>query len=738
MTMTIQKFREIKPEYFDIPDDELINKIQNKFNKPFKDVTDEDLGISNIKNITEEEIKEVEQPKAVDTTDVLLKIPIPSYRGGGSTAEITKQDLKAFGKKWWSEAPLGGGDELEAFAKSTLGDNNYKKELAEVTKEIEQYEQANPTAVKWGEVAGMLTSAGPLSIPFKYFDKLPKLQRFLAKTGFFGATGATYGGLKAKEGEAAEKTLVGGAIGTAIQPALSTLGMAGRLGANVIMSAVNKIRGAKPLSSAEKKLSASISDDAQNPSTIMANVSKGLDADSTIVEAAGKNTQDIARLIGKASGEGRQIYTKFLEQRNEKVGERLLNQAKRLFNTQDGNVKSWTDALNKQKEKASEVYKTLDKKLIRKTTSINDMLNNKAAQKFIKEARDIAELEGQDLQNLKFLDDILYTTEQGLAGKQNSITFKTADNIKKGIDEAIESFRDKTTGKLNKRSPKVKALLAYKERWTKLIDQQLPDYKKARAMYQGPAEQLEAQKLGEAFLLGKGKTEPELFESVLDGFSKDQQLAFMRGATIAIDKMIANRMNASAVVNKILKTPVYRKALQTIFSKVNQDGSRSISQGAKNDLDRMFRYLQSEANNASQANKVLGGSPTAEIIRQGQELGLDPELAKNVAYVFGGSAIGRIIGATGLAGTAVEKVTQTVIDKARNIPLSANVRKELAEIFTETDPIKINQILNRVIPKIDSKDTLARKELINSLRNLRDSVLSTQGTNRLSDALLNR
>ena len=120
--MDIQTYRNNRPMYSNIPDDELISNLEKQFGKSFQDITNQDLGIVDIK---EEEITEIEQPKAVDTTDVLLKIPIPSYRGGGSTAEITKQDLKAFGKSWFSEAPLGGGDELEAFTKSIFGDNNY-------------------------------------------------------------------------------------------------------------------------------------------------------------------------------------------------------------------------------------------------------------------------------------------------------------------------------------------------------------------------------------------------------------------------------------------------------------------------------------------------------------------------------------------------------------------------------------------------------------------------------------
>ena len=112
------------------------------------------------------------------------------------------------------EALATGESIRKAIAKENLSWNTFRKWMNEKPALREQYEQANPTAVKWGEVAGMLTTGGALSLPFKYFDKLPRLQRFLAKTGFFGATGATYGGLKAKEGEAAEKTVTGGVIGT--------------------------------------------------------------------------------------------------------------------------------------------------------------------------------------------------------------------------------------------------------------------------------------------------------------------------------------------------------------------------------------------------------------------------------------------------------------------------------------------------------------------------------------------
>lgn len=705
--MDINEYRALRPSYKDLEDDYIIKSLEKQKGKPFADITYEDLGetnpnVSNVvttkpppKKIIIQDNKQDNKEnkswigKKIDSIKN-LEIPISfDPRGGGYRAPVTETKIKEFApdanqaRFVAKGATFAFSDNLEALIRSQTGDKDYDTVLKDIRLEMETFAKENPGTALASEIAGGIITPGAITrTAFKHINKLPALARWVLKPLTISSQGATYGA-GSSDGQ---KTLMNAAIGAVTAPAvygvLKAAPAIGKFAYNQTKNLYGKINKNPPLSASEKALGKIMNEDVIDPKTILKNTKESKHL--TLAESMGINAVDMLRVLGKYPGEARKKIQDFLIKRNEEAPKRVLDLTKKIFQIKGSYKDTYNTLMNKQKEISVKLYKPILGIPIRLDGELGDLLQNNPAMKraYTKAYND---LKIDPDFNVKLLEDMFVVDQNGVANLiSNKLNVEKANIIKKGLDGILEKFRDKTTGRLMLKSDEAKNILKLKRRFLDLVDEQIPEYKTARGAWAGIEKQKEALELGKKFMLGGPKNDPDFFADRVDKFSADEQTAFVLGAAKQIELMIVNRVNTTSVVNKLLKTPQYKEALKLVFGNTPK---------GKKQLNAFMNFLKVESKMAQTSNKILVGSPTAEIQTQ---MAFTDDALKNVAYVGLGSSVARVLGAS----SAIAKFGQ-YYDEGKAAygvfkPTAPN-RKQMANILMETNPAKIKTILDRAL-----------------------------------------
>jgi hypothetical protein len=291
---------------------------------------------------------------------------------------------------------------------------------------------------------------------------------------------------------------------------------------------------------------------------------------------------------------------------------------------------------------------------------IEPLLSRPSIRSALARARTIAAEEGRDPAALGF----------DLDAEGNTIltrvpSWQTLDYAKRGIDDVLEGFRDKTTGRLHL-DEHGKAIDNTRRELLSLVDEANPDYAAARAAYAGPASEREALRMGQdaaslspdQLVVNANRATPTQLEQMRLGFQS--QLAENAGKL----------RYSTNPFESVLGTPAMEQRLSTLY-------------GDTSEVARLLSQRDLETRLAASSNRLIGNSMTAERQIADEAFGPNPIIegalhAGAAVATHGGSIPGtaaRLVG-TGIKDRVALGLGQRAVQKA----------DEIAPITLDTDP----------------------------------------------------
>ncbi len=220
---------------------------------------------------------------------------------------------------------------------------------------------------------------------------------------------------------------------------------------------------------------------------------------------------------------------------------------------------------------------------------IDDLASRPSMRKALNNAARIAQEEGRDPAQLGFVFD-----EAGNATMTRQPSWQTLDYVKRGLDDVLEGYRDRTTGRLSL-DTEGKAVNDTLRELLSRMDTANPDYAAARAAYAGPAAERDAMRRGQEAMrmspnqlgVNVANASPSQVEQMQMGFRSG--LADRAGS-------YRNSSNPFAVLNN----PAMEQRLDVLYP------------GADTEIARLLAQRDLEAQMAGSANRLVGNSLTAE------------------------------------------------------------------------------------------------------------------------------
>ena len=177
-------------------------------------------------------------------------------------------------------------------------------------------------------------------------------------------------------------------------------------------------------------------------------------------------------------------------------------------------------------------------------------------------------------------------------------TFRLLQVAKEGLDAMLEGdqYRDKLTGELNKYGVSVaKKLQAY----IKELDAANPDYRPARDQWSGDTANMRALKDGQNAL----KNKPEINQRLAADMSESERESAKLGLAQTLREVALDKGPLAGEFKTIAGTQ---------YGAVGNRARIAPFFNNEADLDRFVKSVDREATKARTANKIMGGSQTAE------------------------------------------------------------------------------------------------------------------------------
>ncbi len=320
----------------------------------------------------------------------------------------------------------------------------------------------------------------------------------------------------------------------------------------------------------------------------------------TIADAGGENIRGVARAAAAAPGVARNRAAMVLNQRAEGEGARIAKSVQKQLSADDFYAAE-ESFLKNLREKAKPVYEAAYKAGRQlESKKLNSLLERSIGKRAMREAAKLAGIEGRRVSQV----DPQLTSQANAAialgktarkdipkgGIGRGITTEAIDDLKRGLDSLIERQTNELTGRLNKTGF---AIAAYKRELLREVDRLNPAYAKARKIYSGDAEILQALRDGRNAV----KLDPEVVRKQIGGLSGAAKEAYRAGAARALKDIVDKTPDTTSAARRIFASSRNRARWREIFP--DQDSFRQFS-----------RVMMAEAQFTKTRNFVTGGSPT--------------------------------------------------------------------------------------------------------------------------------
>lgn len=580
-----------------------------------------------------------------------------------------------------------GNPDIDALAQESYGraagaqQREYESLLGAERKQLKDFEEDRPLTSLGLNVAGgaplgafgMPNMLARLPAVGSLFSKAPRLAG-AAETGALAGAVAGAGTTEGGPLDRAQGAAVGAGLGAVAAPVAVGAAVGGG-------KAVNYLRNILNLGSvtqmADDKIIQAIMRSDTTPEALVTKIDQlqklGAKPEAIFDLPEVQNLVDLARSAQRAPSGGRSTGAKFLYNRAKEAGDRVSEDVGRLVtnNPSGGAFDPYTvlkQVSQNRFKKAEPLYAEVRAAGPLWNDDLADFMKRPAVKEAYESLRLNAANEGKPFQEI--------FDEAGDA--VNPPTLDTWERVKREIGTALNKHRDPTTGILRTEGRQdLQALQKLQRDLAEKLEKADPTgkLKQARAAWAGESENEEAFRLGmDALKMSKAQ---------IDDLSRDMSEAekdFLKlGLASHIKEQVAKKRDSHDMVSWLTDTKQNREVLEKVFDKPGE-------------YEKFMSQLAREQRMHSSRQRIVGGSPTADITADLKDQDAVPGLFSNL---LSGDVVG--------AGKAA---AGHVLSKGRDA-MSARQASRIADRLFESDPNKNKEMLRQLQERIEQ---LTRRE----------------------------
>ncbi|MFC5550718.1 hypothetical protein [Massilia aerilata] len=522
------------------------------------------------------------------------------------------------------------------------------------------YKAASPIANGAGEIGGQIVATLPVG------GLLPAAMRtaagakgvvgVLPRAGLAAGAGAAYGGVTGAASSNADTfggMLADGAIGAGSGAVFG--GISSPVGAGIAAVGRNmkqRLSGTAAAEFAQQKIAEALSRDANgsyftsgagNPLTQIAARFGKLGDEARLVDAGGKNTNQLLDTLATLPGRTKQAVSIAQRQRAASAGDRMRQAADDALGTQGQRLDSTVDSLIARRERDSApLYNQLRQINVMPSANLADIIQNAEALGVTRVGREIA-----TARQMPFTLD---------AARPAQWNMGDLDHVKQGIDHVLQS--SKAIGKDGRLTPVGEAYVQLKNALVGEMDQVTTNprtgvslYRQAREAFSEPSKLIDA---GEAGLKSINLDESSI-QSMVKSMSPNELQAFRIGAYDGLREKLGN-LGGRTNIQNMWQNQSMQEKLRAIFG--TERAYRQFAAGVGR--EEQLKGLQS----------VGRGSQTAARLAGAEDLGMSA--MSDVGSAVGAAKTGNLLSALASGKKAWSRVAlpQTVRDQMGNMLLS--------------------------------------------------------------------
>lgn len=427
---------------------------------------------------------------------------------------------------------------------------------------LENYSEDNPVTSTGLQVLGGLASASPSA----GFQVAPTLGGRVRQGVQIGAPMGAVAGAGAAEGDAADVALgagTGAVLGAGVGAALPAVSQGIATG---VRHAANSF-GARPADNvASEKMIGMLARDGRTPQSLMADIDARAAAGAkpeALMDMSGEATRRGVRTAMSRPGEGSSRGVQQLTERQAGQSERVGEDLARLSGVRD--FHGTMEGLGRMRsQQAAPLYEeAFSNPAPVWNERIQQFIDSPEAQQGLRRGLMIQRREA--LANNQAFNPRSYgVTSFNEAGDPiitGTPNLRTLDAIKRGMDDMLEQYRDRTSGRLVL-DEAGRALQAVRRSYVDEVDRAAPEvYRQARQAWSGPSQSRDALEAGRTLFM----RDPEQTTRRLQAMSPGDRDFFRAGAAKAIRDKIESTPDGGDVVRRIFGTPKMRAQIETVF-----------------------------------------------------------------------------------------------------------------------------------------------------------------------------
>lgn len=641
--MTIEGVRAKFPQYADLSDADLADKLHQKF---YADMPKADffgkigLAVPDPLGVT--------PPHASSAADGAGPVE-SALRYAGGLARAADQGLT-----------LGLADEINAGMRAGMrGVGNlltgrsadfggaYDRALADERGRDKAFAEANPVSSIVAETVGGVGSLALGGAAGRLAAGAVRGGGAIAKGGGEAAIAASTAGLVARPivGGAALGAGYGGVAGfghgeggaaNRAESAVAGAAVGGALGAGVPLlfkgvgaAAAPVIDRMRPESAARREIAKALERDGLTPAQAAQRMEE-LGPNAMLADVGGDNLTGLARGVAGMPGAAKQLAREALDGRQDGQAARMIAETRGRLGASGDDFHADLDALMRRRaQEAAPLYEAAFSARPVWSERLQAMLDDPIMRKGLAQGVEIQRMEALAA-GRKFDPTDLAITKFNEAGDpvlEGVANMRTLDATKRGLDNILDGYRDSTTGRLAL-DQRGRAIDQLRRALVDEMDGLNPDYAAARAAWAGPSQAMDAMARGRAFV----GNDAEITAKQLAGLSPTDREFFRAGAARALRDMIYGAPDGADGVKRIFGNSLKREKLQALFG---------------DQWPGFEKAMRGEAQMYATRDKVQSGARTAPMLAEMADVGGGNPLAEAAKDAAGGrtfAAAGRLMG----------------------------------------------------------------------------------------------
>lgn len=494
-----------------------------------------------------------------------------------------------------------------------------------------------------------------------------------------GFSGAMEGNGSDRLTNALKGAALGGALGAGV-PLAATV--AGGVAAPILSNLRARIN---PEGYATSQVARAISESGMTPGQIGQDIANANTAGLpyTLADALGNPGQRMLSTVARAPGEGRTNAVNFLEGRQAGQGQRVGDVLDEALGAGPTARQTSAQLMKQAQQESAPLYQEALAQKPVWNERLQDFFNDPITQQGLRHGVAVQRLESLAAGTKFNPNDYAITgfNEAGDPIMSAVPNMRTINLIKKGWDNILEGYRDKTTGKLVL-DEYGRALDNVRRSFLNQVDSVNPAYAQARKLYAGPAQIKDAVNFGQR-AAGRGRAADNLDQ--FNSLPGPSQQGFRQGYA---DTLAGKVENGAPGVNKV-RPLTSDKASQELQALSLHQGPTQPGQ-----LDPLSKRLAWEQRMFETRNQALGNSKTAENLADSDAMSVDPNLVKSIVTGDWGGALKHALrsGSNALTGN------------------TAAVREQIGKILLQrgTNPNQISKMVGDAVKRIQFVQNLAR------------------------------